>query len=196
VSASQAGPRRGATGLPPVPVTCRACGHEWTSTAKQHSSIACPACGHHARVKRYPPAAAQVPAGPPPQPEPQAPRPAPHPAAPADSPGYPETDDDDDGETWLLDASGALVVGEWTRDGQLVPAPPAHISYPAELTARRWEIRPNPAGVTRCHVILPPPPGAPAGTPPRHCLGLARHDIPGGTVCDACMDAIGRPLAH
>lgn len=38
--------------LPPLPVTCGACRREWTTPAKHHSTIRCPACGHPHRVRR------------------------------------------------------------------------------------------------------------------------------------------------
>lgn len=111
---------------------------------------------------------------------------------PLPSPG---ADADDDGETWLYDDRGVLVLGEWTWDGRLIPASPARIDYAAGLAVRGWQLGTNPAGPARCCVNLPPPPGAPIGTGRRHCLGLASHVIPGGVICDSCLDALSRAMA-
>lgn len=127
--------RRGT--LPPVEVECPECGRRWSSTAQRHTPVHCARCGHSVRVKREPGAQAAIIAAsaPPPRAVPLAAiRPAgvvPVPATqvvpelsrpvPLPSPG---ADADDDGETWLYDDRGVLVLGEWTWDRQAHPGIP------------------------------------------------------------------------
>jgi ribosomal protein S27E len=193
--------------LPPVEVECPECGHRWSSTAQRHTPVHCARCGHSIRVKREPGAQAAVIAANTPQPRAVAPaviRPAnvapasaaqvmPQPSRPVPLPS-PGEDADDDGETWLYDDHGVLVLGEWTWDGRLIPVSPASIDRSAGLAVRGWQLRPNPEGPARCYVNLPPPPGAPIGTDRHHCLGLALHVIPGGVICDSCLDALSHAV--
>jgi len=127
-----------------------------------------------------------------------------------------DDDDDDDDVVYCYDAAGRLVPAildgpDWVPAPRLtivplaaLPAPPrlaveaprrAAASFTAALAARDAAMEPNQEGRGLCHVIWPPPPGAPRGTPRRHCLGQGRHPIPGGAICDACLDALQVPLA-
>jgi hypothetical protein len=191
--------------LPPVAVECAWCDSQFLSRARDQMPVHCPRCKRSVRVKRYGGESAPLVC-----PFADAPA-AVKQSAPAPDPCIDDDDDPDDGGTTFTYHGGQLVLGEWTADGRLVPAmrngaiipaerangrliPAAPVSYTAGLAARHWEIRPNPAGPARCHVLFAPPPGAPAGTHHRHCLGLVRHDIPGGAICDNCHDALSRPI--
>lgn len=102
--------------LAPVVVSCTsvACGHQWLSRAKRHQPVSCPRCGRTVRVKRHAPeAAARLAAS----------HPAPEPSLLTAHGPLVQADDDDEGEeTWIRLADGSFVLGEWTDDGQLVPA--------------------------------------------------------------------------
>lgn len=186
--------------LLPVEVECNECGHRWESRAQRGTPVHCSQCGHAVRVKRpvtgEAASAGQLHAYIPPTSFPdQAAAPA-RPLRPAHvtaaTASWPEADDEDDGGTWLYDASGDLVEGAWTWDGQLVPAPP-RIDR-AALTARDWRIERNPVGAANCWINCPPAVGAPADTPRQHCIGRAKHEVLGGWICDSCLDALGRPM--
>jgi hypothetical protein len=177
--------------LPPVEVICNRCGHRWSSRAKRHASIRCPHCGQSTRVRR---SADAVAAG---DPAPiDLPRQRRDPAPGALFPGLPfqvEDHEDEDGETYLKDASGALVLGEWTWDGRLIPAATATVDYAAELGARDWMI--DPHGIQFCELVHLKPHGWQYGAPARPCTGHASRRIPGGVICEACHDALSHPIA-
>jgi hypothetical protein len=90
----------------------------------------------------------------------------------------------DDGEIY-----DAELVDDDYQPRAITAAPAPAIDITAVLAALNYSLRPNPAGPKRCHVVLRPPVGAPAGTPRRHCQGLADNVIRGGAICDTCLDA-------
>jgi hypothetical protein len=157
--------------LPPVPVTCTRpeCGHQWTSPAKRHTSLACPACGRHVRVKRDPvpvsqatprradgPVCAVIPQAVPSALSPRTLVPALAPAG----------DQDDDEGRYMPDATGRLVLADLTPDLRLIPV---------TLVDQRFRL----AAPGQCSVY--------------GCLGPARYDHDGWPVCPACRFDLSAP---
>jgi len=116
------------------------------------------------------------------------------PPAAIEAPAWDEVPADDTGEVCEAEI---VYEAEIVCDGEqlAIEAPRRAVSdFAAALAARDAAMEPNQQGRGLCHVIWPPPPGAPPGTPRRHCLGQARHSISGGAICTACHDALQRPL--
>jgi len=169
--------------LAPVAVDCSWCRSQFLSRARHHTVVRCPRCKHAVRVKRPDRLGAR----------PARPRAAVLPTVSVTVPDPPisaDDEEDDDGETYVYDKSGRLVLAEWTADGRLVPAGrPATpvIDYRAELAARNWKLRHH--GALTCYVIAMTPHGW-HWVPPEECPARAEHEIPGGAICSRHYQAL------
>lgn len=174
-------------------VECTGCGLRFPSGAKSHTR--CPQCGRNLRVhrsaRRRAPivqATAESRAEPVTVRSEHAFRQLPAVALPVPSlplTWHPAAGDDDD-RTYIK-VAGYLVPAEWEQ-GRLVA------DLTAGLAAREWELRPH--GEALCQVIRLKPHGYEWGASPDACIGRARQRVVGGVICDACYDALVRPLGN
>ena len=172
--------------LEPVVVTCRRCGGGFTSRARHMVTVRCAHCGHANRVRRDQPVHASPT---PPAAEPVIPRPAPsaaRPPAPVAAAAGDDALDDDDGETYIRDGRGQLVLAEWTGDGRLVPARLSPGRQRQEMIRRGYQENPDapPGG---CHITETQPVVQP-------CPLAAAESVNGLRVCSAHHHALTSSL--
>jgi len=114
---------------------------------------------------------------------------------------------DDDGTTWLDQGNDLFVLGEWTHDGQLIPAIIGDclhygqqdasgciipVDPAAALAARNYRINPD-ALPGWCQIIELIPDGS-VELPPRPCPSAAERAFGIARLCTAHYRAVTTPL--